>query len=93
MLKNKRVFFSPFFFFAAGLLTSLTILEFIRNYENHHWLILLPIILPLLGFIFGILSLIRAQSYWKLAAGVGLLLNLGLSLLIFLEFSFSYWQF
>lgn len=94
-MKSKKHLFLiwSFILFFAGLLISLTINEYTKNYDKYHWLILLPIVLPLAGTIFGIIGIGRVQGFTKLIPLLCVLANIGLAVVIFLAYSFSYWQF
>lgn len=88
----KQLFY-PFGLFLLGLTIIMVQSSATKNYENNNWLILLPIILPLAGIYFGVKSILKAKGYAKLIPLVSILANLGLAIIIFIAYSFSYWEF
>lgn len=80
-------------FLVVGLLLSLSINGYIRDFDKYHWLILGPIIFPLAGAFYSTIGIKNSKQYWRLASVLLLLANLGLALVIFVTYAFSYWQF
>ena len=79
--------------FIAGLISSLTVNQFINDFDKYHWLIILPIIFPIGGLYFGVLAALRAQGIDKLIPISILFINICLAVVIFVSYAFSYWQF
>lgn len=81
--------------FSVGLLISIIEGTSFDNYDDHT-LILVPIILPLLGMFFSIRGIFMTKGsarLTRLILGLFFLMNLGLAAIIFIAYSFSYWQF
>lgn len=93
-MKNKNVWtISSVVLFFSGLFLSLTINGYIRDFDSHHLLILLPVVLPILGLLFGVYAIAKTERYKKILPALFVLANLGLCILIFFVYAFSYWQF
>lgn len=93
-MKNRNIWtiLSAILFF-VGLFLSLTINGYIKDFDKHHLLILAPITGPIIGLVLGIFGVAKANRYMKILPIVSVLANLGLAGLIFITYSFSYWQF
>lgn len=63
-----------------------------KNYDRH-FVIIAPIILPLLGILFSWKSLSHSSAVQKAITLLVAMLNLILIVVIVIAFSFSYWQF
>lgn len=79
--------------FGAGLIASLTINEYIKDFDKYHLLILAPIIFPITGVYLALRGALKNKGYRRLIHLLIMLLNFALILIIFVAFSFSYWQF
>ena len=93
-MKNRNIWtvLSVILFF-IGLFLSLAINGYIRDFDKHHLLILTPIILPIVGIGLGAIGVIKSKRYMKILPITSVLVNLGLAVVIFITYSFSYWQF
>ena len=65
----------------------------VRNFDKEHLLFLYPIVGPLIGAVIGFLGIVKTDKYMKVLCLFAMLANLGLAVVIFLSYSFSYWQF
>jgi amino acid transporter len=93
-MKNKKIWtIISTLAFLLGLILSMTINGHIRDFDNHHLLILAPIVLPAFGFFLGMYGIAKLQGYMKILPILAMLANLVLAAIIFIAFSFSYWQF
>jgi len=93
-MKNRNIWtvLSVILFF-IGLFLSLAINGYIRDFDQHHLLILAPIISPIAGIGLGAIGVIKSKRYMKILPITSVLVNLGLAVVIFITYSFSYWQF
>jgi len=80
-------------FFLLGVIYGVVQSELFNDYDKYRWMIIVSIIFPLLGIFFGLKNVVKSHKYWKLLSLLAVLINLGLAVVIFVTFSFSYWQF
>lgn len=93
MKKSNIWTYTSITLFLTGLILSLAINGYIKDFDKHHTLILSPILLPILGVVIGTYSVAKTTRYMKILSLVALIANLGTAGLIFLVYAFSYWQF
>jgi hypothetical protein len=95
MSKNKKWIYTEFSLatFLLGLILMYFIYGNIDNFDNAHTSIILPIICPIFGIILGLIGIFRSEKYFKILCLLTVLLNAGLAGIIFISYSFSYWQF
>ena len=79
--------------FLVGFIFVYEVYGKIKNFDRNHWLILIPLVFPLLGILFGIKSLFKEVGVSKLIPISILLINVLLGAYIFVAYAFSYWQF
>ena len=89
---NKYLVYS-FILFSLGLIISIIQAGRTVNYDTSHWIIIAPILLPGAAIYFAGRVALSAAKYKRFFGIAGLLANLLLILIIFIAFSFSYWQF
>jgi hypothetical protein len=65
----------------------------VRSFDKYHWLLLVPIFFPFLSIFFAAKAFTKTASHQKLFSAILILFNIGFAAVIFLTFSFSYWQF
>ena len=92
IIRSNSIIFS-LSFFLIGLVTWYYVTINIENSDKYHLLILLPIVLPMLGLIFGIVGIFKVPGYAKLLGLPLLLINIVLIATIFVDYAFSYWEF
>jgi hypothetical protein len=95
MGKNKKWIYIEFSLaaFLLGLVLMYLLYGRIDNFDTAHTSILIPIFCPLSGIIIGFTGIFKSEKYFKILCLLTVLLNLGLASLIFISYSFSYWQF
>lgn len=79
--------------FLIGLILMYVIYGRIKNFDKEHTQILIPILAPIIGVVIGTFGVIKRNRYVKLICLLTVLANLGLASIIFISYSFSYWQF
>jgi hypothetical protein len=79
--------------FLVGTFGWSIITNHVRDFSRYHFLILVPIIFPIIGIYLALRGTLKNSSYKRLFNLLILLLNFALALIIFVAFSFSYWQF
>ena len=93
-MKNKQIkSLFPVLLFLGALFYMYVVYDRINNFDKYHWLVLMPVVLPLAGIIFGVKMMVNLKGSEKIFELFVTLLNLLLAAYIFVAFSFSYWQF
>jgi hypothetical protein len=77
----------------VGVICAISVIGKVSDFDKYHLLILAPITLPIIGVIAGIIGVFQEKRFTKLIPLFIPMLNLGLAVTIFIDFSFSYWQF
>jgi hypothetical protein len=95
MIKNilKNYSITSGITFLVGTLGWSIITNHVRDFNRYHFLILTPIIFPIVGIYLALRGSLKTSNYKRLINLLILLLNLALVVIIFVAFSFSYWQF
>ncbi len=81
-----------FIFFVSGLVIASAIFNRVNNYDRYHWLLIVPVIFPLIGLGFSTILLIKSMGRVRLLGIILGLANLGLAAFIFIGYALSYWQ-
>ena len=93
-MKNRNIWtILSVILFIVSLFSSLTINEYTQDLDKHHLLILAPILGPIVGIGLGAFGAVKSKRYMKILPIASVLANLGLAVVIFITYSFSYWQF
>jgi len=80
--------------FAGCLAFGYGVLGGIKDNDKHHWLFILPMILPILGIFLSVKALIIAKGWqWKCLALLAAVANIGLAVFVFFAYSLTYLQF
>lgn len=91
--KLEKNFIYSLTVFLLGIVATDLIYSRVRNFDKYHWLILAPIVFPLIAVVFGVISIRKSHGLWKMLPIIFVLLDLAFAGIISLAYSFSYWQF
>lgn len=92
-MNNKKYLIYSTISFILGFIAMDVINGKLRNFDKYHFLLLAPIVFPVAGLTYSIVVIRSSSIQIQIAAVLLLLVNLGLAAIIFMTYSFSYWQF